>query len=265
MVRLLSGIALAAAAVASILFLPTLALRVLACTVSALAAHEYLKIVKADAAAIALVVVLCWLVSGGPEGDGLFLLMGPFLSIAALGWVAILVLFLGRPVHTAAAGIFAPIYIGAPLGMLAFVHSFRGSRATLLLIFTVVVSDSLQYYSGRMFGRHPLAPTISPKKTIEGAIGGGVGGTLFMALAGPWVFPEASRASLGLLGLAIVLLGIGGDLFESRLKRDAGVKDSAALIPGHGGVLDRIDALLFAAPAFFLYALVVAGLNAGSL
>jgi phosphatidate cytidylyltransferase len=133
------------------------------------------------------------------------------------------------------------------------VQAIGGWHATVLLVGLVIISDSAQYYSGRMFGRHALAPAISPKKTIEGAVGGLAGGTAFMMLAGSRVFPSASLLSLGVLGGSIVVLGVCGDLFESRLKRLAGVKDSAALIPGHGGILDRIDALLFAAPAFYVY------------
>ena len=77
--------------------------------------------------------------------------------------------------------------------------------------------------------------------------------TLFIVSVGPLLLPGASRPSLALLGIVMVILGICGDLFESRLKRIAGLKDSAALIPGHGGILDRIDALLFATPAFYVY------------
>ena len=113
---------------------------------------------------------------------------------------------------------------------------------------TVVMSDTAQYYSGRTFGRTPLAPRISPKKTIEGAAGGFVFGTAIFIIAGAWWVPGMPVLFRAGLGLAIVALGIAGDLFESMLKRSAGVKDSSALIPGHGGVLDRIDALLFAAP-----------------
>jgi phosphatidate cytidylyltransferase len=138
------------------------------------------------------------------------------------------------------------------------VHAQHGAYVTLLLIATVVVSDSAQFYSGRTFGRRPLAPTISPKKTIEGAIGGVLFGTLFMLIAGSWLLPGAAPVSLTAAGLAVVVLGICGDLFESRLKRVAGVKDSSALIPGHGGILDRIDALLFATPAYFVFLRTVA-------
>ena len=118
---------------------------------------------------------------------------------------------------------------------------------------TIVVSDSAQYYTGRAFGRAPLAPSISPKKTREGAIGGLVFGTAAMIVGGRYVFPASSLAMLAVTGLVVVLLGIVGDLFESLLKRSAGVKDSSALIPGHGGILDRIDSWLFAGPAYYLF------------
>ena len=122
----------------------------------------------------------------------------------------------------------------------------------LLLIATVAVSDTAQYYTGRTFGRTPLAPLRSPKKTREGAIGGFVIAPIFLAVAGAVLAAGAIRwcwhASLG---LGIVVAGIIGDLFESMLKRAADMKDSGTLIPGHGGVLDRIDALLFAAPVFY--------------
>ena len=250
MVRLASGIILAAAAVAAILFLPIPALRVVAVCVAGLAAHEYLQIVGTRGAlpqgvAIAATMLLCASVALQTRLEPAILLL------VALGWVAVMVLS-GRTLHDAAADLVAPVYVGAPLGMLVVLHVLQGWRATLLLVTLVVVSDSAQYYSGRMFGRHALAPSISPKKTIEGAVGGLICGTLFMVIVGARLFPEAGLVSLGLLGLTVVVLGVCGDLFESRLKRTAGMKDSSALIPGHGGILDRIDALLFAAPAFYV-------------
>jgi phosphatidate cytidylyltransferase len=151
-----------------------------------------------------------------------------------------------------AASLFPILYLGLPVGALVAVRETRGPRGLFLLMLTVMVSDTAQYYTGRMFGRRPLAPAISPKKTIEGAIGGFVFGTLLMTAAGHWWLPDVAWQIRMLLGAAVVALGIAGDLFESMLKRSAGVKDSSTLIPGHGGVLDRIDALLFAAPIYYV-------------
>ena len=255
MIRLLSGVILGAVALAAIVYLPPLGIRLLACVVAALAAHEYLTILHRDGRppliwpVLVLVAAVCWWMSAPDRGDLLPLLLVTF------AWAALEVLWRGLTVERAAAHFLAPWYIGMPLGMLAAVHAIGGRMATLLLIATVVVSDSSQYYTGRMFGRRALAPTISPKKTIEGAIGGVVCAMAFLMIAGKRLFPDASLAPLAVVGLAVVALGICGDLFESRLKRIAGVKDSSSLIPGHGGVLDRIDALLFATPAFYLYLL----------
>ena len=250
MIRLLSGLALAAVALAAILFLPVAGLRLLACAVAVLTTHEYLRIaVNADATTrwllAAAVAVVCWQISLAPL-NAAALVMLIFLI------VALEVLFRGRTIQQAGAEAFAPVYIAVPLGMLAALHAIYGADATLLLIGTVVVSDSAQYYTGRAFGKRPLAPSISPKKTIEGAVGGVVIGSLFMLLAGGLVLPVAAPLWLFAVGILVVVSGICGDLFESRIKRVAGVKDSSALIPGHGGVLDRIDALLFAIPVFYL-------------
>ncbi len=152
----------------------------------------------------------------------------------------------------AAASVFPSLYIGLPIGALIAVRARRGPEVLFLLMLTIIVSDTAQYYTGRLLGRRKLAPVISPKKTIEGAMGGFVFGALALAIAGIWWLPTMPIAMRALLGVAIVTLGIAGDLFESMLKRSAGLKDSSALIPGHGGILDRIDALLFAAPIYYV-------------
>jgi phosphatidate cytidylyltransferase len=154
---------------------------------------------------------------------------------------------------TVSASLFPMVYIGLPIGALVAVRRFAGAPVLFLLMLTVMVSDTAQYYTGRAFGRRPLAPEISPKKTVEGAAGGFVFGTALFVAAGTWWVPTMPVALRAGLGLAIVALGIAGDLFESMLKRSAGVKDSSALIPGHGGILDRIDALLFAAPIYYIF------------
>jgi phosphatidate cytidylyltransferase len=256
MTRVLSGIVMAAGALAAIVFLPAMGIRLVAALVAAVAAFEYVALIGVDdqssrGAYAFLAGLTTWQVSStGTPG------IVAVLAFLVAGLNAVVVK--RGTGQQAILGAFSMLYIGMPLGLLAALNIGRhGWRATVLLIATVVVSDSMQFYTGRMFGRHPLAPAISPKKTVEGAIGGAVAGTLFMTLAGPIVFPEHPRMLLAILGFVMVLLGILGDLFESRLKREANVKDSSSLIPGHGGVLDRIDALLFVIPAFVIAAGVV--------
>ena len=246
MTRLISGLVLAVVALLAILFLPFQALRVLTCAVAAMAAHEYLTVVGADASGIGGAVIACWIVAGGSIPELAAVVLLPMVVLV------LLVMLRNASISLAASTALATLYLGVPLGMLAAVHRTFGPPATLFVIGTIVISDSAQYYSGRAFGRHPLAPTISPKKTIEGAIGGMVLGTVFVAIVGAYLFDLRPSTAIP-FGVTAVALGIVGDLFESRLKRASGVKDSSALIPGHGGVLDRIDALLFAVPAFYLY------------
>jgi phosphatidate cytidylyltransferase len=151
-----------------------------------------------------------------------------------------------------AAAVFPALYLGLPVGAMVALRSVHGSDVLFLLMATIIVSDSAQYYCGRAFGRRLLAPAVSPKKTVEGAVGGFVFGAAFFTTAGAWWLPAVPTGMRVVIGLGIVALGIAGDLFESMLKRSAGVKDSSTLIPGHGGVLDRIDALLFAAPVYYV-------------
>jgi phosphatidate cytidylyltransferase len=150
------------------------------------------------------------------------------------------------------ATLFPALYIGLPIGAMIGTRELGGPRALFLLMLTVIVSDTAQYYTGRAFGRRPLAPAISPKKTVEGALGGFLFGAAAFTALGAWWLPSIPIALRIGLGLTLVALGIAGDLFESMLKRSAGVKDSSTLIPGHGGILDRIDALLFAAPVYYI-------------
>jgi len=123
-------------------------------------------------------------------------------------------------------------------------------------------SDTVAYFFGRFLGKHKLYPAVSPKKTMEGAFGGLVGGVLATAGFGSsWLIPELPYGHAVVLGVLGSAVGQFGDLFESMLKRGYGVKDSGNLLPGHGGMLDRVDALLFVAPVVYYYATLVLGLS----
>jgi phosphatidate cytidylyltransferase len=258
MTRLVSGLALGAAAFALVWLLPSQALLGVNLALAALAFFEYARLVKAVGAALPVSVSLmatlaACVLAGQPQS--LVATALPATGITLLA-VAVWLMTSGASgtalIHGAAAAMFAPLYIGLPLGALAAIHAVAGREAVVTLVVAVAASDSFQYYSGRAFGRRPLAPTLSPKKTIEGAIGGFLLAPLVLVAIAHWWLPRAPPLTVWVVGLGMVLAGIAGDLFESALKRAAGVKDSGALIPGHGGVLDRIDALLFATPLFYV-------------
>jgi len=273
MTRILSALVLLPLVIGTIWFLPPGATLVLALVTAVLAFVEYAAIAEALGARIprmtsAVVVAAACIgtfIAGTPSDavglDGRVGLHPSVLDVVLMSGLIVTgatAVASGRPgpeiLRDAAASLFPAIYIGLPLGALAAIrHEWLGGRhGVLLLMAVIVVSDSAQYYTGRAFGRRPLSPAISPKKTVEGAIGGVVFGTIAMMVGGRWLF-GASVWSLALVGAAVVLLGIVGDLFESLLKRSAGLKDSSQLIPGHGGVLDRIDSWLFAVPMYYVF------------
>ena len=256
MTRVLSALVLLPAVLAVVWFLPPAGTLVLAIVAAIIGVTEYARMAAALGAPIPTVLValltaaLCGVVGLGLDGSELLLLAA--LVIVATWLVA------SRPpgpgvLAAAGAALFAVVYIGLPLGAIAGIRAVAGREAVVLLMITIVVSDSAQYYTGRAFGRAPLAPTISPKKTREGALGGVLFGAAAMTAGGRMIFPDAGWGVLAGTALAVVTFGIVGDLFESLLKRSAGVKDSSGLIPGHGGILDRIDSWLFAGPAFYVF------------
>jgi phosphatidate cytidylyltransferase len=129
------------------------------------------------------------------------------------------------------------------------------SKHLLSFFFLVLMgSDSAAYYGGRLFGRHKLALSVSPGKTWEGAVAGMLASLLLAAAAHYWFFPELPLKFALPLAAAMNVVGVLGDLTESALKRSAGAKDTAQILPGHGGILDRIDSLLFNAPLIYYFA-----------
>jgi phosphatidate cytidylyltransferase len=241
---------MAVVALAAIVWLPATAFRAAVSALAAAAAFEYAALAGRPAGPGRWVIVVLAALSAWAFSQGAA--WASITALVVLALAAAAVLGQGRSIPSSLGAAFGIIYLGIPLGLLVDLRS-AGWRVAMLLVATVVVSDSLQYYTGRLLGRRALAPRVSPKKTIEGAIGGLVAAMLFLGAVGPLLLPGFSRAGLAGLGLVVAALGICGDLFESQLKRTTGLKDSSHLIPGHGGVLDRIDALLFAIPAFHLF------------
>ena len=145
-------------------------------------------------------------------------------------------------------GGYGPVYNG----WLKTNPTFEGAAYALLLLFSVILTDSCCYYAGIQFGKHKLAEVISPNKTIEGAIGGTAMCVLFCLIFGIFVFHLAWYHAL-VIGLLIACFAQIGDLCESMIKRDAGVKDSSDIIPGHGGFLDRTDSYILTIPVIYYY------------
>jgi len=149
---------------------------------------------------------------------------------------------------------FGPLYIGLCLGHLLPTRALPDGEYLIFGLFLITwAADTGAYYAGTSLGRHKLAPSISPNKTVEGLAGGLMASILAAFLAQAWFLPSWTTADCVAVAFLLTLAGLLGDLAESAMKRGAGVKDSGSLIPGHGGMMDRLDSLLFTAPAFYYY------------
>ncbi len=190
--------------------------------------------------------------------------------VLAATTVVVMVATLGRVedrsriLVSAAATMLGVLYVATLGSYLVAVRTLASPpqiAAKLITMFFAIVmmSDTAAYYTGRTFGRHKLAPRVSPGKTIEGSIGGLVGSTLGAVAAKYIFFPELPLVHALLLGAGMGLVGQVGDLVESLLKRGSDVKDAASILPGHGGFLDRLDSMLLNAPILYAYAVYVLG------
>jgi len=171
---------------------------------------------------------------------------------------ALLFLFRIKDISTAARDIAYAVlgFVYVPVLLMHLVmlrQTTYGWQWLLVIMLIVMTNDSAAYYTGCAFGKHRLYQLVSPKKSVEGALGGLVGSICGALLAKFTFFTQLTLADALLTAIFIGMLGQTGDLFESLLKRSFGVKDSGNCIPGHGGVLDRLDSIIFAAPATYYY------------
>jgi len=227
----------------------------LAALAAVIAVHEFVMMARplrplAQAAYLGVVLALV-----GAETGGVVWLVGGFLATFAFAFILNAVATTRAPA-TAAIGatVLCAAWVGLGLGHLLLLRGMQAQPR--LLAFTVLLvvfaADTFAFFAGRLAGRHKLAPTLSPGKTWEGLVGGSLV-ALFVAFVA--LYPDRDSYltiwQALVLGVVIVVAALAGDLFESMLKRDLAVKDTGRLLGGHGGVLDRLDALLFAAPAAY--------------
>jgi phosphatidate cytidylyltransferase len=210
---------------------------------------------------VTVVQAWAWTLSGSE--DQRWLLWSTLFSVGAWFVCVGAALFRAQTQVRQAAlpwSLFAATTLFSTWGCLAWFFLYKGALFILTMLAVIWMADILAYFAGRAFGRHKLAPRISPGKTLEGAAAGVVGVVVWVvgtALYLPQSFGFELAQRWGLAGAAVlaVLLGvfsICGDLFESLLKRRASMKDSSSLLPGHGGVYDRIDAVVAVVPLAFL-------------
>jgi phosphatidate cytidylyltransferase len=269
MQRLLTAAVTVPLALAAVFYLPSVWFFILCAVVIGWAASEFARIARFWApgapieALVALVPLAAVLLSGflplygGEREHDLRLFAGALMVSVGVGC---LVLLAKTPLPDvfAAFGAFAfgiP-YFALPTASLYHLH--RLGAWWLILLFAIVwLGDTAAYYAGSRLGRNKLAPTVSPNKTWEGSVAGFLTGILATGIWSWWQIGEVD-GRLVLVGAATAAAAQVGDLVESMIKRGAGVKDSGTLLPGHGGMLDRMDAMLFAAPVF-LFGLWITG------
>jgi phosphatidate cytidylyltransferase len=197
----------------------------------------------------------------GAELSGIAWMLGGVLSSFALAFV-LKAFSSARAAATAAisATVMGALWIGGGLGFLILLRALpqHGRLALFTVLLAVWAGDTFAYFGGRLLGRHKMAPTTSPGKTWEGFVFG-TAATVFVTFIALYKQHFLTIPQSIVLGVVLAIAAPIADLFESLLKRDAGVKDSGTLLGGHGGMLDRLDAFLFAAPAAYFVVLAFVG------
>lgn len=264
--RWLTALLLAPLLVALILLGPRWAFAALVSAAVAVCLHEYYRMTASPPAWNRLAAWIAW----GALLPAAFALGGAplFLAAAVLGTIGLFTVFVlkgeVRPSILDAIGkeLLGLAYIALLLSYFVPLRDLEAGRFWVLFVLAVAFAeDTGAYYAGRTLGRHKLCPRLSPGKTVEGSVGG-IAAALAAALASRSLFlPQLELPGCLSLGLLIGLAGQAGDLFESLIKRSVGVKDAGSLLPGHGGLLDRIDSLMFSAPLAYYYAIYWLGVG----
>jgi phosphatidate cytidylyltransferase len=289
--RIATAVVLIPIVLALILRAPAWVLAIFAAVVALLTIHEFLKLTESYGVqpmawpTYVFAALFFALLAASAASDTPLVSIGKFLVVLGFSAAIVPFVFLTRAMRredlrtgypAAAASVFAFAYIALPMGMLVQLRQqWAGAFLVLYLLLVVWAGDIFAYFVGKSIGRHLMAPRISPKKTWEGAVA-----SVVASVTIGWVlFAHAEQISVALLRVGLItrpdgmygseipsmstvivltiMLNIAaqlGDLVESLIKRGANVKDSGSLLPGHGGMLDRIDALLFAAPVLWYYA-----------
>jgi phosphatidate cytidylyltransferase len=213
-----------------------------------------------------------WLIGIGLTGFAALILgthrpdiLVPTLLATLIGIISVPLLSrtpLEQSLRDGAMTLFGVLYLGLTLGTLSMTRLLpQGEWLIFFLLLVTWASDTGAYYVGTLYGRHRLAPMISPKKTVEGLVGGLIGAIIVAYAARWWFLPELSSLDCLILATLLTITGLWGDLTESAMKRSVGMKDSGGILPGHGGMLDRLDSLLFTAPVFYYYVTMVSRLR----
>lgn len=211
----------------------------------------------------AALVVIAIFIRDRPQAGSLHWIVAALAALTIVSLAAAIMRAdeMDRALVSVSATVFGVLYVALLAGFLIGLRMTPDTPAAyqlapkLLTMFfaMVMMTDTGAYYTGRSLGRHKLAPRVSPGKTIEGSIGGFIAAVLTGPLCKLIFFPEIPVAHAAALGATIGILGQVGDLAESMLKRGSNVKDSGNLLPGHGGMLDRVDSILFCAPLVYYY------------
>ena len=263
--RIYTVLVLAPLLYAVIRYLPPLAFSGVVVLAGALALFEFYRLCFSDRRQ-------SWLIGIGLAGFATVIMGAHWPNLIVPSLLVILIAIISVPLFSrapleqslrdGAMTLFGVLYLGLTLGPLAMTRMLpQGEWLIFFLLLVTWASDTGAYYVGTLYGRHRLAPTISPKKSYEGLVGGLIATVISAYIIRWWFLPGLSELDCLALGILLTITGLWGDLTESAMKRSVGMKDSGGILPGHGGMLDRLDSLLFTAPAFYYYVTMVSRLR----